>query len=190
MATPPDFVAGQVLTAAQMNKIGLWLVKTQTTGATGITSLDITSCFNADFRHYFVNITGLGNGVLAGHQLQLLSGSTPATTSYFWAGTSMASNSSTVTGENVNNTNYMGLGEQSTSATTFAITLFVQNPFLAVPTRFQAGHSIMNATPISINWMRNGMHNVSSSYDGFRFLSSNTQTFNTMNVSVYGYQEA
>jgi hypothetical protein len=27
MATPPDFVDGQVLTAAQMNAIGLWLVR-------------------------------------------------------------------------------------------------------------------------------------------------------------------
>ena len=32
MATPPDFSVGQVLTAAHMDAVGLWLVKTQTKG--------------------------------------------------------------------------------------------------------------------------------------------------------------
>jgi hypothetical protein len=41
MATPPDFSSGAVLTAAQMNSVGLWLVKTQTVG-TAVSSVAVT----------------------------------------------------------------------------------------------------------------------------------------------------
>lgn len=57
MAVPPDFVAGQVLTAAQMNKIGLWLVKTQTIG-TAVSSVTVTGAFSADYDNYRIIITG------------------------------------------------------------------------------------------------------------------------------------
>jgi hypothetical protein len=57
MATPPTFTAGAVLTAAQMNQLGLFLVKSQTVGA-GVGSVLITDCFNADFRNYRVVFEG------------------------------------------------------------------------------------------------------------------------------------
>lgn len=50
MATPPVFSAGAVLTAAQMNAVGLWLVKTDT--ITSGSSKEITSAFNSDFTNY------------------------------------------------------------------------------------------------------------------------------------------
>jgi hypothetical protein len=46
MATPPDFSSGAVLTAAQMNSVGLWLVKTQTVGTT-VSSVAVTGDENA-----------------------------------------------------------------------------------------------------------------------------------------------
>jgi hypothetical protein len=55
MATPPVFSAGAVLTAAQMNAIGLWLVKTDT--ITSGASKVITDCFNTDFRNYQIVIS-------------------------------------------------------------------------------------------------------------------------------------
>jgi len=55
MATPPVFSAGAVLTAAQMNAVGLWLVKTDTitSGATK----EITDAFTSDFVNYRVVIS-------------------------------------------------------------------------------------------------------------------------------------
>lgn len=69
MATPPDFSAGAVLTAAQMNKVGMWLVKTQTIG-TAVTSVQVTDAFSADYDSYLITISGgaasaEGNGRLA-----------------------------------------------------------------------------------------------------------------------------
>jgi hypothetical protein len=55
--TSPTFAVGEILTAADMNKVGLWLVKSQTIGA-GVSSVPITNCFNSDFRNYRVTFEG------------------------------------------------------------------------------------------------------------------------------------
>lgn len=56
MATPPVFSAGAVLTAAQMNAVGLWLVKTDT--ITSGASKEITGAFSSDFTNYRIVISG------------------------------------------------------------------------------------------------------------------------------------
>lgn len=53
MATPPTFTSGSILTAAQMNSVGLWLVKTQTIG-TAVSSVTLTNTFSSDFDNYRV----------------------------------------------------------------------------------------------------------------------------------------
>jgi hypothetical protein len=53
----PDFSPGEVLTAAAMDSIGLWLVKTQTIG-TGVSSVTVTGAFSADYDNYHVTISG------------------------------------------------------------------------------------------------------------------------------------
>lgn len=55
--TFPVFNVGDVLTAADMNAAGLWLVKTQTVGA-GVSSVNVTGAFSADYANYFVTWTG------------------------------------------------------------------------------------------------------------------------------------
>jgi hypothetical protein len=50
MATPPDFTAGQVLTAAQMNKIGEFLITRVTISAAATTN--VNNCFSPDYKNY------------------------------------------------------------------------------------------------------------------------------------------
>jgi hypothetical protein len=57
MATPPDFTTGAVLTAAQMNAVGLWLVKTQTVGS-AVPDVTVTDAFSADYDNYKILYTG------------------------------------------------------------------------------------------------------------------------------------
>jgi hypothetical protein len=57
MATPPDFTAGQVLTAAQMNKVGMWIVASAAVG-TAVSSVTISDCFSADYDDYRVIWSG------------------------------------------------------------------------------------------------------------------------------------
>ena len=53
MATPPTFTSGSILTAAQMNAVGLWLVKSQTVGS-GVSSVTVTGAFSADYDNYHI----------------------------------------------------------------------------------------------------------------------------------------
>ena len=63
MATPPTFSSGAVLTAAQMNSVGLWLVKTQTIGS-AVTSTNVAGAFSADYDNYRIIVSGgVGSGL-------------------------------------------------------------------------------------------------------------------------------
>lgn len=57
MATPPVFSAGSVLTAGQMNAVGLWLVKSDT--IVNVSTKEITNAFTDDFTNYRVILSGL-----------------------------------------------------------------------------------------------------------------------------------
>jgi hypothetical protein len=57
MATPPDFLSGAVLTSAQMNAIGLWLITSQTIGS-AVSSVAVTDVFSSDFDNYRIQISG------------------------------------------------------------------------------------------------------------------------------------
>jgi hypothetical protein len=79
MATPPDFTAGQILTAAQMNAVGMWLVKTQTIGS-AVSSVSVPDAFNADYENYLITITGGASSALC--HIRIRFGST--TSGYYW----------------------------------------------------------------------------------------------------------
>jgi hypothetical protein len=53
----PSFATGEVLTAADMNAVGLWLVKTQTVG-TGVSSVTVTAAFSSEYTNYLIQWTG------------------------------------------------------------------------------------------------------------------------------------
>jgi len=53
----PDFSPGEVLTAAAMDDIGLWKIKSQTIGS-AVSSQAVTSVFSSTYDHYFVTVVG------------------------------------------------------------------------------------------------------------------------------------
>lgn len=79
--TFPTFSAGEVLRAADMNAVGLWLVKTVTIG-NGVTSVPVTSCFSADYESYRIVITG-GTVNSPGSIVMQLNNSTGSTYGHF-----------------------------------------------------------------------------------------------------------
>ncbi len=86
MATPPDFTVGQVLTAAQMNSIGLFRVTTCTVSSvggtaatvsngvvtigTGNTSVTVNNAFSSDYQSYRIFIENLDTSGTASHLFQ------------------------------------------------------------------------------------------------------------------------
>jgi hypothetical protein len=66
MATPPTFTSGQILTAAQMNAVGMWKVTPTSVSGTGVSlssnnvtftsasEVIVDGCFTSDYRDYLV----------------------------------------------------------------------------------------------------------------------------------------
>lgn len=79
MATPPDFSSGAVLTAAQLDQIGLWRISTTSVG-TAVSSVTVSNCFSADFDNYQIVYSGMTASGSTTFQLKL--GST--TTGYYY----------------------------------------------------------------------------------------------------------
>lgn len=85
MATPPTFTTGSVLTAAQMNQVGLWRVGGGS--FVGASSFDVIG-FSSDYKFYRLEYSAqrvdtTGNTTLVA---QLYSGATARTTTYYGSG--------------------------------------------------------------------------------------------------------
>ncbi len=63
MATPPTFSAGAVLTAAQMNQLGLFLIKSEAVGS-GVSTVVVPDAFSADYDNYLISyVNGSGSAL-------------------------------------------------------------------------------------------------------------------------------
>ncbi len=161
---------------------GLVLVKTQAVGS-GVTSVDVTSCFSSAYENYKVTYTN-GSGSTTGLiTLQFLSGSTPSTTGYHGGAAWINVGGGTwqlAADNNTSQWNYAG-----GTASTYAFASFeLLQPFLAKQT-------VGNGTFSQLDNGRTGQcflhHTVATSYDGLRFgVSAGTLTGGT--IRVYGYR--
>lgn len=181
MATPPDFVAGNVLTAAQMNAVGLWLVKTQTIGS-AVSSVTVTDAFSADYENYRIVVTG-GATSAASASFSFRLGSTA--TGYYRFGIYGSYNSSTVTGENASNATTIG-NVLYGSANGIVGDLTVYRPFATSRTAVKA-HGILQTTT-GLLYNEGGFQDSDTSFTDFTFfISTGTVTGGT--IYVYGMRD-
>jgi hypothetical protein len=183
MATPPDFTAGQILTAAQMNAVGLWLVKSQTIGTT-VSSVAVTGAFSADYDAYKIIVSG-GVGSTSS-LLQMYFGTSAPANGYYGGVVLMPFVSGgTPTNLGINNAgviNRIGFG------TTNSIhgSVEVLNPFTTQNTIFTANFASHVTGGDSGTF--SGFVNDSTSYTGFTILP-NSGTISGGTISVYGYRK-
>jgi len=178
MATPPDFSSGAVLTAAQMNAVGLWLVKTQTVG-TAVASVAVTGAFSTDYDNYKIVYS---NGVTsATGELRVILGATTAGYSNALVYGAYAGGAATVVGNAAAaNWNFMGYG--STGAVSMNFELY--QPFLTKNTFMSSTHIQFAGLVAGTN---NGVLANTTSYTGFTITpASGTMTGGT--IRVYGYR--
>ena len=179
MATPPDFSSGAVLTAAQMNAVGLWLVKTQTVG-TGVSSVVVTNCFSADYDNYKITYTG-GSGSTF-QDITMVLGSTTA--NYYWVdvASTFATGAVTGTASGAVSNAYWRVGKNAVDGA--LVNMDVLNPFLSKRTFFNSSASFAITTA---NFIYNGGYlNNSTSYTGFT-LNPIGSTLTGGTIRVYGY---
>lgn len=179
MAVPPDFVSGQVLTAAQMNLIGLWEIKTQTIG-TAVSSVTVTGAFSSDYDNYRIIVSGGVGSASSGLKLTLGS----ASANYYSGGSRFYYNGTTAA-NNVNNGSWWAAGTMSTNSIDLSVDLY--SPNLAKRTTFTANCALSLADPTGFVEYDGGFLNDATQYTAFT-LTPSTGTFTGGTIRVYGYR--
>jgi hypothetical protein len=178
----PSFSVGEVLTAADMNAVGLWLVKTQTVG-TAVSTQNVTSCFSADYNMYLITIDDMTSSSAGGAlYFKLLNGTTPITSGISGTTIFFTTGGNTPGYAAINNGSFGECGSMdSTSKNSIFFT--VEQPFLANYTR-------TSFNSIDDNYWRLGsyIHLANTSYDGIQFLPS-SGTLSGGTIRVYGYRK-
>jgi len=173
--TYPTFNTGDALTAAEMNAVGLWLVKSQTVG-TGVSSVTVTGAFSADYDNYLIVDSGGTSSVDGPYRLTL--GATA--TGYYWAFIYASFLGGAVNLDAGNNGTSFGFA--GGSATRNGL-LEVNAPFLTVPTEMRT--RVRYSTVYGSNV---GQVIGSTSYTSFTITpASGTMTGGT--IRVYGYRK-
>lgn len=176
----PDFAVGEVLTAAAMDSIGLWLVKTQTIG-TSQTSIPVTNAFSTTYENYFITVSGGASVAAAAVSLQLGASGTGYYSGQI--GTDYTSDTIRYLRDN-NSTVWQYAGGAYPDGVALAVTLF--RPALASRT----GIIIHGRPDYRTNGSAlggNGYHNVATGYTGFTIACSSAITGGT--IRVYGYRD-
>jgi hypothetical protein len=175
--TFPVFVSGEVLRATDMNAVGLWLVKTQTVG-TGVSSVQVTGAFSADYDNYLIQWSGGSQSVDANIQLQLGS----ATSNYYGAlvyGSFLGGAPANAAQNNSANWAWGGGG----NPTVAIVSCTVFDPFNAKPSHLQA--YIRYGTVYGNNV---GYQGDSTSFTSFTLIPG-TGTLSGGTIRVYGYKK-
>ena len=180
MATPPTFVAGQVLTAAQMNKIGMWRTYSTTTAGTA-TTVQVDNCFSADYRHYRLYISGY-SATLGNLVIQMSVGGVAATGSnYYWNMATRNYNAADASTNSAGATTsfLLGLLNNGTATAYSNIVCDILDPFASSHTGFSAMNNY-NTTSFRTCV---GTHYLRTSYDGFKLTGAGNLN---LNIEVFG----
>lgn len=189
MPTPPDFSVGQVLTAAHMDAIGLWVVKSASVGS-GVTSVAVVNAFNADFDNYEITWTGGTMTSSSGDSqisLQLGPASVSGYNTSYHTTLIYNLNSTTVNGAaQTNVSSFAWAGGGSTSDAYCHFRLF--GPKLARHTRYESdSYLAWNDAGFG---RANGIHKSAGSFSDFTLTVTGTGTMTGGTVTVYGWNKA
>jgi hypothetical protein len=176
--TYPNFNVGETLRAADMNAVGLWLVKSQAVGS-GVSSVTVTGAFSADYENYKIIYSGGVGSALHNMKLQLGS----ATTSYFGGGvyTTFSGVGPLAIGDNnAANFGYVGGGDSSGAT----ISAELRSPFASSATYISA--VIDTGTSFGVY---SGRYFPTTSFTSFVFFPDGAATLTGGTVFVYGYKK-
>jgi hypothetical protein len=182
MATPPDFTTGQVLTAAQMNAVGMWLVGTFTVSAQS--EIICSSVFSSDYDNYKIVYTLPTNTNFI--RMQLRDGSGNVATNYGTTNAGITDNSTSVSFLNSNASTWNDTRWLISPNNVSFGTIEIFQPNLAANTFIDHTCSSVSGTN-SNKLFGAGRHNANTQATGFRIFPD-SGTF-TATVRVYGYNQ-
>ena len=184
MATPPIFTAGAVLTAAQMNGIGLWVVKTET-AFTAAASVTADNVFTSDFTNYCVLIR-YQTSTTGAISMKMRVGGVSASTNYNTQ--DVAASGTSLSGARLTAQTSAQIGTYTNGAFPSLITLDLSGPQLAANTQFTSvdSHNLGGFTSIRYTTTV-GNHSTATAYDGLELLVASGNMTGT--YTIYGYRK-
>ena len=178
--TFPSFSVGEVLTAADMNVVGLWKINTTTAAGTS-TDVNFQSLLTSSYTNYLVvarNVSASAGQL----RLILLNGATPITTNYYGA-MALAPWTGALSAQlQVNNGAHYGLGFTNGASFPLGFVVNIYQPQLAARTSFShTGQCFWDGAANG-----GGYHDAATSYNGFRIFHQSANVTGTFDV--YGYR--
>jgi hypothetical protein len=186
MPAPPTFIAGETLTAQQMNLVGMWKI------ATGIvnsgTSFDMNN-FSADYDSYKLVLTQIRTNVAGGSiQLRMVNSGTPAITGYYWGVTAVDTAAGTGAVFRGNNSTLMETLSVQNGAVSGMVSVEIHNPFTTQYTSFNGQSTDSRAAGSYSGISFAGQLATNTSYNTIRVLLS-ANSFTNCNYALYGYRK-
>jgi hypothetical protein len=176
MATPPTFTAGSILTAAQMNSVGMWLVASGTIG-TAVSTVAVANCFTGDYDAYKIVVSG--GAASADSFMKMVLGA--STTGYYQARNGVLySTGARSDGADNNAAAWTAVGTSLTTGLDAEITLINVN--YAKWTVLKGFYTTGSAGTDVV-----GVHQVNTAYTGFT-IYPNSGTWTGGYYRVYGYR--
>jgi hypothetical protein len=178
----PSFASGEVLTAADMNAVGMWLVKTQTIGS-GVASVSISNAFSANYDNYRIIINDVTASTSGNLYFQFQDSSGNNITTAFYAASGFYQLASTTLNGSWGTTGTFWETMPMSTGSTNHCGFDLLAPNLAKFTRANGFGGMAEA----VSFMYSGLHRVATAYPAFRiYPGSGTITGGT--IRVYGYR--
>jgi hypothetical protein len=177
----PDFSPGQVLTAAAMDSIGLWLVGSGSLSLT-TSATNVTGVFSSDYKNYRVLLNITARSTNNRFDMRYIAGTTPTSANYYQAGigSDWATNA-TLYYQRSNNDNQYFFDTSSVRAS-YAFDVF--SPQTSNPT-YHHGQTI--ATNSGFSYAFGGVQTGNLAFTGFQLFTSTGTA--TVEYQVFGYRD-
>lgn len=181
----PTFTTGEVLTAASMNAVGMWLVKSQS--LSGL-STQVNNCFTADYRSYRIVFSNLTFSAIDLMTIRLVTGTTPNQTSnYYHSRLEIRNGDGVITGAGLNGSSYFlpGIAGFTTAA---GGTMDIYNPYDNTVATAYNSFGVDTRTDGAAARFGGGFFNGTTRFDGLWISSlAGNRTLGGI-VNIYGYR--
>lgn len=182
----PVFTSGEVLTAANMNAVGLWKIASVSVGTSS--TFSISNCFTTDYNHFLITFENLKCNTGTSFVLfQLVASGSPSTTGYYDSRIDVPiSGTVTAAGQSNGASGNSAVVIDATNPSGGTIDFF--NPANAVNTTYRGGGIDVRTVGAPYR-AGGGFHNVASAYSGITFSILSGNNFSSGMATVYGYRK-
>jgi hypothetical protein len=176
----PDFSPGEVLTAAAMDSIGLWLVGSGSLSLT-TSATNVTGVFSSTYKNYLVLLNVTARSTSNRFDMRYIVGTTATSANYYQAGIASDYASNTTLYFQRSNNDPQLYFDTTTSLASYRLDIF--QPNAAVATRHHGQHASVGT---GYSFAFGGVQTASTAFTGFQLFAS-TGTM-TVEYQVFGYR--